>query len=199
MTLHRSLLFVGLTLSVSGLHAQPTFPNTGVGPYTTTGGDGTLVNWAHPNYFPDGPNSFWVSPNALGDPGCTSCTSPYSVSTTIMLTAAEVANLLLNGMWGVDNGATIFLNNVNTGVSLPTSGGGDNFRELHPFQITGFVEGANTLRIDVLNDQDQPPGPTALRLEGEFTNTAIPEPGSIALITSGLLLLFARRKLRSSV
>ncbi|MEH6452792.1 MAG: PEP-CTERM sorting domain-containing protein [Psychromonas sp.] len=123
----------------------------------------------------------------------------YSFSTTFDLTGYDKDSAKITGAWGVDNYASIFLNGSNTGVSL--SFGVDAFNPLSDFSIEYFfTDGINTLTVEVTNGYDtnlsRDPGPMALRFDDlELTATAVPAPGSLALL--GLCLLgfdVSRRK-----
>ena len=89
----------------------------------------------------------------------------------------------------------ILLNGVDTGVGLPAFTG-----TLTPFSLpvgANFVSVINTLAFSVNNFAG---GPTGLRVEisGTAAASAVPEPGSIALlVTSGLSgAVFLLRKRR---
>lgn len=118
-------------------------------------------------------------------------------TTTFDLTGYNASTAMITGSWGVDNYATIFLNNVDTGVSLVF--GQDSFRTLHAFSISeNFIAGVNTLTVKVtngyVNEPNRDPGPMALRFD-DLVLTAVPEPLSIALLGLGLAGIgFSRRK-----
>jgi hypothetical protein len=209
MITYRSLLAVGALLLFSAtLNALPVLVGTGMDAAGTsvlalgqpdsrycegtTGApcSNTMIRFDNVNYLANGPNSAWISPDANG---CISCTT-YPVTVAFALSAAEVANTLLQGFWAVDNGGAIELNgSPATGSgALALSAANVNHAALHAFTITsGFVQGTNTLTIQVSNNADG--GPSAVRLEGSLTATAIPEPGALALVAAGLLGIGASR------
>lgn len=154
------------------------------------------VTYFNNAYVQNDADSQWISSNQNGGTETTS-SADYVFTTTFDLTGYNASTAMITGSWGVDNYATIFLNNVDTGVSLLF--GQDSFRTLDAFSISeNFIAGVNTLTVKVtngyVNEPNRDPGPMALRFD-DLVLTAVPEPLSIALLGLGLAGIgFSRRK-----
>jgi hypothetical protein len=100
---------------------------------------------------------------------------------TFDLTGLIPATAQLTGRWAVDNTGVLLLN----GTTISTSTG---FSSFTTFSATsGFLPGVNTLDAVWTNAG----GPGGLRMEVSGTASAIPEPGSMLLISGGGLLFLA--------
>ena len=148
--------------------------------------------------FPFGPWLFdtstyqWIGPQAGGNetndaPGL------YVYTETFDVTNYYLASVVLSGQFAADDGAEIFLNGVDTGIGTST------FQTLTAFSLTsGFVQGLNTLTIDVTNGPALTGNPSGLVVELSGTGTVLPEPASFAFMGLGLAALgFFGRRLRS--
>ncbi len=130
-------------------------------------------------YVANDANSRWISLNASGGPGGN--TSVYR--TTFSLAGLNPATAAISGSWGADNVGTIFLNGVNTGITITNV-----FSSLVGFSITsGFVAGINTLDFRVVDEG----APGALRVD-DLVGTAnvavtgaVPEPASWLMMILG--------------
>jgi len=168
---------------------------------------------AQPAYNPTPGAANWIGPTA--DSGLDSTTitpgGQYAYTLTFFVTDSTIASV--NGSFSSDNDGQVFLN----GVLVPgdATTGTSSYATLVPFNLTGFVLGKNTLTFDVYNgangntsnaggDFD---GPTGLLVSATGSGIslnapppsqlpAVPEPGSIALLGTGLLSVagMARRQ-----
>lgn len=160
--------------------------------------EGGAVAYYNGAYAANGDDSQWIS---IAEDGANNDTTTRETvfSTTFDLTGYDESTAMITGLWGVDNSATIFLNNNNTNVALEF--GTSSFSSLTNFSISDlFVSGINTLTIELTNgypdlNRDDI-GPLALRFDDlKLTAIQVPEPGTLALIGIGLAGLgFSRRK-----
>ena len=105
-----------------------------------------------------------------------------------VLTVTAEAGDTVSGRWASDNTSNILLNAVSTSNSI-TSRTSSDFNSWHPFTITGFGLGTNTITFRVNNESD---GPTGLRVE-----FVTPEPAGLFLVGAALAgagLVARRRK-----
>jgi hypothetical protein len=131
-------------------------------------------------------NSRWIGPDqySYGPAG------GYTYATQFVLPPnTNLATVNVSGMWATDDpGLDIEINNISTGQ---LSAG---FTTLVPFSITGgFQVGVNTIEFLVQNAG----GPTGLRVDkirGDYS--LIPEPGTLALATAGLIGIGTIRRRR---
>jgi hypothetical protein len=150
--------------------------------------------------FPFGPwlansgDSSWISPTAdysaaenYEDPG------EYRYSTTFDLDGLDAGTATLSFRVAADDGLTdVLLNGASQGF---TWGSLDIFSDWFTIN-TGFNGGTNVLTFVTVNGDI---GPTPAGLRVEFADatadalTGVPEPGSIALLGFGTLLLLSRR------
>ncbi len=121
-----------------------------------TGTQAATVQYLAGTWVPNDSASQWIAPSiGSGNVG------DFLFQTTFSLSGIDPATAQLSGTWGTDNEGTIFLNGVNTGITIGFNNGGYGFSSLSPFTITsGFVSGLNTLVFDVHNDG----GPSGLRV-----------------------------------
>jgi PEP-CTERM motif len=124
----------------------------------------------------------WISPGASG--GTSWPVGTYDYATTFSLTGLIPSTAQLSGEWASDNNACIFLNGVNTNECT----GFASFGALTGFSITsGFVSGLNELDFVVTNGG----GPSGVFAEvsgtASSTTSAVPEPGSLCLLATGLV------------
>lgn len=161
--------------------------------------DGNAVAYFNGAYASNDTDSQWIS--VAGDGANNNTDFRETVfSTTFDLTGYDASTAIISGLWGVDNSATISLNGVATSIALVF--GKSSFSSLTGFSISdGFVGGVNTLSVNLTNgypDLNRTDiGPLALRFDNmELSAIKVPEPGTIALISLGLvgLALSRRRK-----
>ncbi|MEX2213465.1 MAG: PEP-CTERM sorting domain-containing protein [Phycisphaeraceae bacterium] len=150
---------------------------------TTIPADGFPI----PPWVANSATSRWITPNTNDGNGPV---GSYTYRTTFDLIDVDLSTVVIQGLWASDNGGTdILINGLSTGS---TNGG---FGSLTAFTInSGFVLGLNTL--DFVLNNDGPPGPTGLRVEGlsGFANIAVPEPATgMLLVLAGGALLRRRR------
>lgn len=142
----------------------------------------------------NGPLSQWIVPYADGEVSLATASAPggYTFRTTFDLTGFVVSTAQITGQWAADEGGLdILLNGVSTGLSTPAPG----FLGFTPFNIAaGFVAGVNTLDFVIFNIPQLTGNPIGLRVEGIVS--AVPAPGSLALLALGLAALGLRRSRR---
>jgi len=137
--------------------------------------------------------SAWVSPQGqyvwIGpeNGGSAAPEGNYLYTLTFDLTGLDPLTATISGLWASDNPSSIYLNDVNTGISRDDR---LSFSSLLGFEIlSGFVDGENTLQFYVNN---LPPGPNPSGLlVANLTGTAseVPIPGTVWLLGSALVAL----------
>jgi hypothetical protein len=148
--------------------------------------------------FPIGPwladtsTGLWVGPQAGGNE-TTDAPGLYIYTESFDLSNYNLGSVVLTGAFAADDSAEIFLNGVDTGIGTST------FSSLTALNITsGFLQGLNTLAIDVTNGPGATGNPSGLFVELSGTGTVLPEPASFAFMGAGLAVLgFFGRRLRS--
>jgi hypothetical protein len=122
----------------------------------------------------------------------------YQYQTSFDLTGFLPATAVLTGVAGADDQGEIYLNGVDTGVTLL------GFVAPTPFTITDgmngahFQNGVNTLDFMVYNTLQLEQSPTGLFVEITGTANPTPELGTLGLLGTGVLGLggMLRRRLR---
>jgi hypothetical protein len=142
----------------------------------------------NPAYAANTAVSQWVSPSPSGD---ASVFGDFFYETVFDLTGFEASTAVVSGLFSSDNNGLIRLNGGAPVVTLDDF----SFKSMHAFTFTsGFLPGLNVIQVGVRNIGN----PTAFHVQ--FTETAarrVPEPGSMLLLSLGLLALRLTR--RSSI
>lgn len=144
------------------------------------------------NWFADTSTSAWIGPghdeSTAQDPD-----GYFTYTTTFDLTGFDPTTASLNGQWSTDDpGIEIILNGTVFAFTTPDQG----FHMSYPYSMgSGFVSGVNTIQWVVSNDNCPPPScgsnPTGFRNEYSVTAASeVPEPGSLALLGTGIFGLF---------
>jgi hypothetical protein len=130
----------------------------------------------------------------------------YDFTTTFTGDASKyvLSTVVIEGRWAADDYGSAFLGAaaITSTPALTWDGGsGISFSQWHTFTINGIAEGLNTLKFSVTNrGNTASENPAGLRFEvtsvmGDSAVSAVPEPGSLALLGGGLLALgFFRRR-----
>lgn len=150
----------------------------------------------HPNWLPNSTTSAWIWQQSNGQP--TNVVRTFK--TTFDLTGLDPNTAVINGSWATDNeGLSIKLNGVNTGVAPLLGLLVSHFQSLHAFSITsGFISGLNTLEFEIRD------GGTISGFRAELSGTAdlaTPLPAAVPLFLTGLGMLGAaawRRRRKGS-
>ena len=156
---------------------------------------GTGNVWAAP-----GGSSSWVSNNRGNYPGGsnTEPTGVYDYSTTFFDNLASTSYGTITVL--ADDTASVYLNGnlIAPAASPATAGtcdsGTPNCTVPATYNLTGFVNGVNTLSFDVLQEHGSAEG---LDFYGSVSTSVTPEPNSLLLMGTGILgcasLLYRRR------
>jgi hypothetical protein len=166
------------------LTAVPTGSTANIRIRTSAGG------YPIPPYIGDDSLSAWIGPN--NDTQVDGPVGAFDYLTTFNLAGLNPSTASLTISWSTDNGGLdVLLNGASLGQTTSPIQYGLGFST---FTVSsGFISGINTLDFLVQNDG----GPTALRVEASGIAAPTPEPGTLALLSSGVLGLFGvlRRKL----
>lgn len=127
--------------------------------------------------------SAWISPALSGFPGL----GTFTYSTTFDLSGFSASTASIGGSLTADDGAKVYLNGVlildhsYTGLNSPWN------QDASFLATSGFLSGVNTLSFEVPNIG----GPSGLHVfvSGTVDASAVPEPGSWALLGAGLACL----------
>lgn len=179
---HYTLLSVpGGTTDIRIRDSSGLFP---VDSHYTGAGDSVISRWIGPN------NDSILTGPPSGFP-----VVPYIYRTTFDLTGFDPTTAMVAGKWITDNdGLDIRINGNSLGNTTTFTSYSDNFSL---FSIgSGFIGGINTLDFWV-NNGGSSDNATALRVEITSATASVvpvPEPASLLLIGSGLVVLAAWRR-----
>ena len=132
--------------------------------------------------------SAWIGPRGGGPED-----ADYRYTLTFDLSPFDHETAVISGSWAADNASRIWLNGAGTDFEKDING----FKELTMFVITsGFIAGKNTLQFRVNNQFKGPTGLLVADLTGRAA--AIPIPGAVWLLGSGLIAIIGiRRRMRN--
>jgi hypothetical protein len=139
------------------------------------------------------PFAQWIAPTPDPLSMTETADTEWDYTTTFDLTGLLLNTVEVKGFFAADNQTLgVFLNGVMMpGTAVPGTPPNFSFQTLTPFDfITGFVPGTNTLSIHTLNANTGNPDPNGVIFQADGTGfAAVPEPGTLAVIASGLTLL----------
>jgi hypothetical protein len=112
---------------------------------------------------------------------------------TFDLAGLDLSTVSISGHWAVDDEGTLSLNGHQIGAYQPHDGWQNWATQTFSVNNSSswFNQGVNSLVLTIANTDNFFEG---VRLEGALTALAVPEPGSIALVSSVALLSILRRR-----
>ncbi len=139
------------------------------------------------------PFAQWIAPVPAPLSMSESADTEFDYSTTFDLTGFQLSTVEVKGFWSADNQTLgLFLNGIMIpGTTITGTPAHFQFESLTPFDLTtGFIGGVNTLSVHTLNANTGNPNPSGVIVQVSATGIAdVPEPGTLAVVSSGLLLL----------
>lgn len=194
----------GLVNTGAGLLADQTDTHysfsrlAGTGPASGQGVVAADAGFPFPFWIPNTATSKWLA--LTSNQAATydaSTNGVYLWTLQFDLTGFDAASASFSARWAADNNATVRLNG-NVISSLPvTSTTGHTAWTAIDTVTSGFVAGLNTLSFEVVNVANGGQNPTGLRVEFLASNvSAVPEPGSVALLLAGLGVVALRSRQR---
>lgn len=139
------------------------------------------------------PFAQWIAPVPNPLSMTETADTEFDYSTTFSLTGLQLNTVEVKGFWSADNQTLgLYLNGVLVpGTTVPGTPPNFEFQTLTPFDLTtGFVGGNNILSVHTLNKNTGNPNPSGVIVQASGTGIAdVPEPGTLAVVASGLTLL----------
>jgi hypothetical protein len=158
------------------------------GPGITTPVAPLVLSNAAASPYPQATDAKWVWLTSTGYGAVAN--KVYTFEQTFDLTGYDPSTAVLSGKWAIDNSGSLKLNGA-----TPVGTGGlsvNSYNPLVPFTLTGgFVSGINKLDFLVI-DAGEPGGWAVSGLT--LTAAPIPEPSTLEMTLSGVVLLVAMRK-----
>ena len=136
----------------------------------------------------DTSTSHWLTPSAnAGQSYDPAANGSYAWTLSFDLTGYDVSTASFTGRWSSDNGSAVYLN----GQLIASNTAERAFESWSSLGTvnSGFLSGVNTLEFVVTNLALASGNPTGLRVElasSVAAVSAVPEPGSCALMLAGL-------------
>jgi len=155
--------------------------------WTVDGGAPTYAVVPNPNWVPiAGAQWITIHDQWLNDPP-----GLYNFSAQFDLSNYVLSTVQISLTWSSDNASTFYLNGVDEGSIGTFVGSSYSYQTTNTISLTGLNATENTLLFAVTNGGDGAPnaGPVGLIAEFTGTGTPVPEPGTIAALALGAVLI----------